>query len=86
MTSFAKQVWLIFQRNFRHLTRSPKILRAHAFNVTVVSLLILSIYGNMGQFPDLTSFPHTEKGLEDAKVAYAQYVQNVQGFSFLFAN
>ena len=62
-------------------------MAAVIFNSTLISLLLLSVYYNVGEFPDLTVYDFTDpKQIDEASAVYKTYVTNLSGIAFMFSN
>ena len=48
------------------LVRNRKSLAAVIFNSTLISLLLLSVYYNVGEFPDTSGYDFTDPAQVDA--------------------
>jgi hypothetical protein len=55
-SSFCVQFSQVFRRNMLFLMRNKKSMAAVFFNSTLISLLLLSLYWNVGVFPDFKQY------------------------------
>lgn len=69
------------------LVRNRKSLAAVIFNSTLISLLLLSVYWNVGVFPDLNKYNLLDPDqLDQANADYQNYIKNLSGIAFMFSN
>jgi hypothetical protein len=69
------------------LLRNRKSTAAVVFNSTLISLLLLSVYWKVGEFPDLSVYNFADPVQRDeASSVYKTYVQNLSGIAFMFSN
>ena len=62
-------------------------MAAVIFNSTLISLLLLSVYWNVGVFPDLTQYNLLEPDERDqASSDYGNYIKNLSGLAFMISN
>jgi hypothetical protein len=86
-SSFCVQFTQIFRRNMLFLVRNRKSMAAVIFNSTLISLLLLSVYSNVGVFPDLKQYNLLDPVDRDrANTDYQNYIKNLSGLAFMMSN
>lgn len=67
--------------------RNKKAFAGVIFNSIFVSLLLLSLYYEIGQWSSLNFNKYiTDQDLEGANDAYQKYLQNMTGLAFMLSN
>ena len=86
-SGFCTQFVQIFKRNLRYMTRNKQALAGIVFNATFITLLLLAVYYQLGQWGAIGFAADLSAGdLAAAQKTYAQYVQNMTGLAFLLSN
>lgn len=87
---FSRQFKEIFVRNWLFLNRNKRALFGILFNSFFVALMMLSIYYQIGVFPDIIGMVSQEtdesKALSDAQNTYNRYILNIRGLAFMMSN
>ena len=62
-------------------------MAAVIFNSTLISLLLLSVYWNVGIFPDFSQYNILDPDdIEEASSVYQNYIKNLSGLAFMISN
>lgn len=83
--SFSRQVEQIYIRNLKFLLRHRSAIIGLVVSNIFSALLNISVYWNIGYFPDLAGI-YFDHGAEEAQARYARFVLDLTGIAFLFSN